>query len=71
MSNVVQRLIKARELAEDIESDMVGMQINHPDHDYCIVEFIDGDNVSLYCEDEEGNVEHIGIYLEDLEDYLI
>lgn len=71
MSSAVRRLMNARELVEDLESDLMGLEINHPDHYYCIIEYIEDDNVSLYCEDEEGSVEHIGLTLEDLEDYLI
>jgi hypothetical protein len=51
---------------DDIYSNLDGMIINHPNHHYSVISYIDGDVVYLYCEDENGEGYNITTTLDEL-----
>jgi len=59
-----------REEISDLESNLCGAEINHPRYFYSMIEHIDGDDVLLYCEDEEEEQYEESISLDELEDIL-
>jgi len=55
---------------EEMESDLSGGEITHPKYFYAMIDFIDGDDVYLYTEDEEGESEDILITFDELVELL-
>lgn len=64
------RLADIEEQLEEYELELAGMEIDHPNYPYCVIEFISGDEVHMFAEDEEGNPIDFMITFAELRDLL-
>ncbi|WP_339304417.1 hypothetical protein NST33_18130 [Paenibacillus sp. FSL L8-0435] len=54
------------ESIEEVVMDLCGAVINYKDYQYCMIDHIDGGEVDLYCENEDGERDSLIITLDEL-----
>lgn len=65
-----EKLAKIEEELDEAESYFFGAEIDHPDFSYCIIKYIDGDDVHLYVEDGKEEQHNLFITFEEFRDLL-